>query len=115
MPPPPERRYSGRLKLKVPVEIYIEGAGSRYRGATSDISMLGCYIESMFPFPVGTQVELKLDITSTLLVLGEVVTSDPQVGNGIQFVRMLPEDIAELRAFLESAEKEFTDAAGEAN
>jgi hypothetical protein len=28
------------------------------------------------------------------------------VGNGIQFNKMLPEDIAELSAFLEAAEKE---------
>jgi c-di-GMP-binding flagellar brake protein YcgR len=114
MPPPPERRHSSRLKLKVPVEIHVEGASAPLRGATSDISMLGCYIESMYPFPVGTQLELKLDITSTLLVLGEVITSDPQVGNGIKFVRMLPEDIAELRVFLESAEKKSADAAGKA-
>lgn len=96
------------------MEIHVEGASAPLRGATSDISMLGCYIESMYPFPVGTQLELKLDITSTLLVLGEVITSDPQVGNGIKFVRMLPEDIAELRVFLESAEKKSADAAGKA-
>ena len=73
------------------------------RGATSDLSLGGCYIETIFPFPIGTQLELKLQIDGdTLLVLATVVTCDPQVGNGIQFSRMLPEDIAELRGFLES-------------
>ena len=37
--------------------------------------------------------------------LATVATSDPQVGTGIQFTRMLPEDIDELRAFLDSAQK----------
>ena len=106
MPPPPERRDDPRIKIKAPVEIYVEGNTMPLRSATSDLSLHGCYIESMFPFPVGTAVELKLRLNGTLLVLGEVVTSDPQVGNGIHFSKMLPEDIEELRAFLEAAEKE---------
>jgi len=108
MPPPPERRDDPRIKIKAPVEIYVEGNTMPLRSATSDLSLHGCYIESMFPFPVGTAVELKLRLNGTLLVLGEVVTSDPQVGNGIHFSKMLPEDIEELRAFLEAAEKEST-------
>lgn len=48
---------------------------------------------------------MKLQIDGTLMVLATVVTSDPQVGNGIKFTRMLPEDIEELRAFIETAEK----------
>jgi len=106
MPPPPERRADARLKLKVPVEIYVEGNDAPMRCATSDISLHGCYIESMFPFPVGMELELKLQIDGTLLVVAAVVTSDPQVGNGIQFTKMLPEDVEELRAYLAAAEKE---------
>jgi c-di-GMP-binding flagellar brake protein YcgR len=106
MPPPPERREDRRIKTKVPVELYLEGQNSPYRGATADLSLHGCYIESIFPFPIGTNLELKLQLNGTLLVMATVATSDPQVGNGIKFTRMLPEDIEELRAFLEAAEKE---------
>ena len=98
-----DRRAHPRFKLSVPVEIFLEGNESPLRGATSDISLDGCYIESVFPFAVGTQLELKLQLEGTLLVLATVVTSDPQVGNGIQFTRMLPEDIEELRAYLDAA------------
>jgi hypothetical protein len=108
MPPPPERRDDPRIKIKAPVEIYVDGNTMPLRSATSDLSLHGCYIESMFPFPIGTAVELKLRLNGTLLVLGDVVTCDPQVGNGIHFTKMLPEDIEELRAFLEAAEKEST-------
>ena len=103
--PENERRGSARLKVQVPVEIYTEGSAAPLRGATSDLSLSGCYIESIFPFPVGTQLELKLQLEGTLLVAATVVTSDPQVGNGIHFTRMLPEDFEELRTFLENAEK----------
>jgi hypothetical protein len=103
--PDSERREHQRLKIKVPIEIYTENSTSPIRGATSDLSLTGCYIETIFPFPIGTQLEIKLQMEGTLLVVGTVVTSDPQVGNGIHFNRMLPEDIEELRAFLDAAEK----------
>jgi hypothetical protein len=106
MPPPPERRGHPRIKVRVPVELQVEGNDPPFRCATSDLSLDGCYIESMLPFPVGTEVELKLEITTTLLILAKVVTCDPQVGNGIHFTRMLPEDIEELQRFLSAAEKE---------
>ena len=99
------RRDHPRMKLKVPVELYLEGSDSPLRGATSDLSLTGCYIETIFPLPAGARVEMKLQLEGTLLVLATVATSDPQVGNGFTFTRMLPEDIEELRAFLESAEK----------
>lgn len=101
----PDRRQRPRFKVRVPVELFSEGSDSPIRGATSDLSLSGCYIETVFPFAIGTRLELKLQVDGTLLVLATVVTSDPQVGNGIQFSRMLPEDIDELRAFLDSAQK----------
>ncbi|HEX3544082.1 MAG TPA: PilZ domain-containing protein [Candidatus Acidoferrum sp.] len=114
MPPPPERRDQPRIKVKVPVELRFEDNDIPYRCSTVDISLFGCYIETMFPFAVDTPVELKVEANATLLILGKIVTSDPQVGNGIQFVKMLPEDIEELRLFLEhieqrEAEKESAD------
>jgi PilZ domain len=111
MPPPPERRDHARVKVKVPVELHFEDNDTPYRVATSDLSLLGCYIETMFPFPVGTHLELKLQANTLLLILGTIVTSDPQVGNGIQFTKMLPEDVEELRAFLEAVEKEQAETA----
>jgi len=103
--PENERREHQRFKIKVPIELYTDNSTSPIRGATSDLSLTGCYIETIFPFPVGTQLEIKLQLEGTLLVVGTVVTSDPQVGNGIHFIRMLPEDIEELRVFLDAAEK----------
>lgn len=101
-----ERRQNPRVKVSVPVEIHAEGASTPIRGATSDLSVSGCYIETMFPFPVGTALDLKLQLETTLPIDATVVTCDPQVGNGIQFSRMLPEDRKTLLAFVEAALKE---------
>jgi c-di-GMP-binding flagellar brake protein YcgR len=104
--PKNERRQNTRFKVSVPFELYLEDNKTPFRGATADLSLRGCYIETIFPFPKSTLVELKLTLNSTLLVSGTVVTSDPQVGNGIQFTKMLPEDSAQLSAFLEAHEKQ---------
>jgi len=101
-----ERREYERLKLKVPIELYMEGSAFPIRGATADLSLGGCYVETIFPLPSGTELELKLQLEGTLLIRAIVATSDPQVGNGIRFTRMLAEDVEELRAYLEAAEKE---------
>jgi len=101
-----ERRQYPRAKVSVPVEIHVEGAVSPIRGATSDLSVGGCYVETMFPFPVGTALDLKLQLESTLPIDATVVTCDPQVGNGMEFSRMLPEDRKVLEAFVEAALKE---------
>jgi hypothetical protein len=96
----PERRVYPRVRVKVPVELLAPGSDVPQRGATSDLSEAGCYIETMFPFPVGTTLEMSLQLEGTLLAVGTVVTCDPQVGNGIEFAKMLPEDLEELRAFV---------------
>lgn len=103
MPTPEhQRREHPRVVVRVPVELFVEDSESPIRGATADLSLSGCYIETMFPFAIGTTLELKLQVDGTLLVLAKVFTCDPQVGNGMQFTKMLPEDIEELRAFLEA-------------
>jgi c-di-GMP-binding flagellar brake protein YcgR len=104
--PMDDRREHSRQKICVPVEIYAEGSESPFRCSTSDLSLGGCYLETLYPFPEGTRLELKLQINGTLLILANVATCHPQVGNGLHFVRMLPEDIEELRAFLDAAQKE---------
>jgi hypothetical protein len=98
-----ERREHPRFRLRVPFELRLEGSQAPIRGATSDLSIGGCYIETMFTFAVGTRVELLLQIDGTLIVLGAVATCDPNVGNGIKFAKLLAEDREELQSFLEAA------------
>jgi c-di-GMP-binding flagellar brake protein YcgR len=95
-----ERRKNPRFKISVPVEIHSNISAAPLHCATSDLSLGGCYIESMYPFPAGTCLDLKLDAGGAHLISAKVVTCDPQFGNGIEFLRMLPEDHAALGSFL---------------
>ena len=101
-----KQRKHPRFLAKIPLEIQAEGSNSPVRCATADISLGGCYVETMFPFPVGTNLELKLQLEGTLLIVAKVVAHYPLVGNGIQFVKMLPEDVEELRAYIDSLAKQ---------
>ncbi len=99
-----DRRKHARVRVSVPVQIQTDACASPIRGATADLSLSGCYIETIFPFPVGTDLDLQLSLeTTVLIVAATVVTCDPQVGNGIKFVKMLPEDQGVLKGFLETA------------
>lgn len=72
------------------------------RTATSELSLGGCYIESMFTLEIGTRLGLILTINSENIHLsGVVVTKYPQVGNGIDFVEMDEADLAKLSAFID--------------
>ena len=57
-----ERRKYPRVNVRVPVELSVEDSDTLIRGATSDLSLTGCYIESIFPLPIGTNLELKLQV-----------------------------------------------------
>jgi len=104
-----ERRKHPRFKVSVPVEVHAEGSTAPLHCATSDLSLGGCYIESMYPLAVGTCLDLKLEAGGTLVISARVVTSDPQFGNGIEFLRMLPEDEDTLGKFLDAvAEQELS-------
>ncbi|MGB9198976.1 MAG: methyl-accepting chemotaxis protein, partial [Terriglobales bacterium] len=83
-----EKRKRERHNLSLSVEIHFEGSKLPFRGSTTDISVDGCYVESPITLPMGTSIELKLLESEIPLISGKVVTHHPQVGNGIQFVKV---------------------------
>ncbi len=95
-----EKRKRERHKLSLAVEIHFEGSNLPIRGATTDISIDGCFIESSIPLPMDTNIEVKLLGSEIPLISGKVVTHQPQVGNGIQFVKVSPADRDALARYL---------------
>jgi hypothetical protein len=104
-----ERRRHQRVKMRVRVDVTPAGRKFATKADTSDISLGGCYIETMFPLAKGTEVEITLHIGEGVLAVGKVMTCDPNIGNGIMFTNILPEDREELRAQLEVAQRESPD------
>jgi c-di-GMP-binding flagellar brake protein YcgR len=102
----PERRRYPRIKAKVPVELICPGAPPM-RTTTDEISLSGCYIETMFTMDVGTKLMVALSIGGeTIHASGVVVTKYPQVGNGIDFTQMHPNDSRKLGEFISQHQQE---------
>jgi PilZ domain len=73
------------------------------REQTSDLSLGGCYVKSIATIPVGTKLDVSLWLGDDKVTInGVVVTCHSQIGNGIQFLAMLPPDRNRVRSFLES-------------
>lgn len=88
------------MKAKAPLELKCAGAAPM-RSATDEISLCGCYIETMFTMEVGTRLSLALSLKDDMVrCMGVVATKYPQVGNGIDFIDMAPDDRLRLSAYI---------------
>lgn len=97
-----DRRKHERLKIRVPIEFRPEGSKT-LRTATADLSLGGCYLEMLFTLPVGTTLDVMLQIGRVVHAKAIVVSRELQVGNGIQFTEMPPSDQDAVRQYVESA------------
>jgi hypothetical protein len=84
--PRPERRRYPRNKVAIQAELHLEVKGAPARLHIADLSLGGCYIETMFTMSVGAKLKMILWIGDKKLeARALVVTCHPQFGNGIEF------------------------------
>jgi hypothetical protein len=92
-----ERRTAKRLALKAgakvtPLAPKLDGRNTGW-GICTDLSRSGCYIETVYPLPEGTRIEVALrleakEVHATAVVRG----SKPNWGMGVQFLKMSDAD-----------------------
>lgn len=100
-----ERRKFPRVKSALALELRYAGCTAPVRVTTTEISLGGCYIETMFTLDVGIPLEIVMWLDGQKLSgKGVVATKYPQVGNGIDIKEMETEDRVKLDAFLKSQE-----------
>lgn len=72
-----ERRRYPRVKIRIPVELNFIGAAPM-RTATDEVSLCGCYVETMFTMEIGTKLALTLSLGDTVVkCMAVVVTKYP--------------------------------------
>ena len=72
------------------------------RTSIDEISLCGCYIETRFTMEVGTRLHLAFSWRESKLDAdGVVVTKTPQVGNGIEFINLTPQERILLSGWIE--------------
>ncbi len=93
-----ERRMHPRYKCGAGVEVRKQGVDGRVWGTVGDLSLGGCYVEMMTPFPAETLVELELTLGERRLKAGGVVRiAHAGCGMGVQFTEMSGESRAQLQ------------------
>lgn len=97
-----ERRDAARYPFICPVKVMDSGGNTGMHARTADLSLHGCYIDTLNPFPQGTQVRLQLTKNDQHLELQARVTAcHVGSGMGLMFEQLTPEQNSILRAWLE--------------
>jgi hypothetical protein len=80
------RRKNSRHRLHCPVRIREKGLNAELAATVSDVSLDGCYIETLQPFPMGARLLLTISHEELeICVQGTVCSVHPRMGMGISF------------------------------
>ena len=103
-PPTAERRCAKRAAFVAPVELIDLRSGSRTKARVADLSLHGCYVDTLNPLPVGSGVRLQIQkANETLELLANVSSQHPGSGMGLEFNEITPEQRASLKSWLAEA------------
>jgi hypothetical protein len=87
-----DKRPATRYDFRCEAEFCKRGSVAPLRGFISDISLSGCYVETLTPEPVGTAVEVIFQRSGMRARLpGVVRVVHPSMGMGIEFATLSPE------------------------
>ncbi len=84
-----ELRRAKRYLLTAAAEIVDLSTGVCVSAHTSDLSLVGCYIDTLNPLPSGTAVKMRIaHDDETFFTFGTVVYSKSNMGMGIKFLKV---------------------------
>jgi hypothetical protein len=97
-----ERREVRRYSFICPAELLDLGGNIRILARTADLSLHGCYIDTLNPFPVGTRVRLQLFKNDVRMEFqAEVASCHMGSGMGLIFENLTPEQRDTVASWLE--------------
>ena len=101
----PEKRRTPRYIFFAAAELVEEKSDVRVASRLSELSLRGCYLDMMNPFPVGTSIRLKIwtDESTVFESSAKVIYSQPNIGAGVQFLDVEAKYLAVLEHWLEEA------------
>lgn len=88
-----------RQHKRVPavIDVIWEGASGGHEARTSDLSVAGCFIDTIGQASPGETIKFKLRLPAGQLVLkGEVMYAYPPAGFGVRFTSIPPTDQKQL-------------------
>jgi c-di-GMP-binding flagellar brake protein YcgR len=99
-----ERRENSRYFVGLEIEIKEMGTRFPLRGTTTDVSLGGCYLATIFPLAVGSQIHFSMRVADdNVKGCGSVQTCHSGVGMGIRFIDLTGKDRLLLDEYLRAS------------
>ena len=98
-----ERRQFERVRL--PMEVHWEGLSGKHAARVYDLSLSGCYVETLGQVTPGERVRFEVELPTgrRLRLEGEVVHAQANMGFGLRLVNLSGADRGMLAHLLEYA------------
>lgn len=101
-----ERRRAPRYQFVADAELAETESGTRSRVKTGDLSMGGCFLDTLNPPAEGTEIQVTIfRAHSRFTAVGRVVFSFPRLGIGVEFARVGSDQLATLEQWLGELER----------
>jgi hypothetical protein len=98
---PQEQRSSPRFAFSTAAEAVHLQTDTRLNGRISDLGRGGCYVDTINPFPVSTDVRIRINKdNSSFVARARVVYSSGGMGMGLMFTKIEPERLQVLEKWL---------------
>jgi PilZ domain-containing protein len=102
-----ERRRGPRYPFIASAELIEQKADVRIASRVSELSMNGCYLDMMNPFPTGTMVLVKISAGEAFFQSkGKVVYSQMNMGAGVGFLEFDQASRVVLERWMDEAKNE---------
>ena len=99
-----ERRRTPRYVFFASAELYEMKSEVRVASRVSELSLHGCYLDMMNPFPVDTIILLKIWAEEKMFAAkGRIIYSQPNMGAGVVFLEVEPQYHPILQHWLDEA------------
>lgn len=103
-----ERRRTPRYIFFAAAELLEEKSDVRVASRLSELSLHGCYLDMMNPFPKDTPILLKIwtEENTVFQSKGSIIYAQPNMGAGVRFIDTDEKNLAVLQHWLEEAAKQ---------
>ncbi len=102
-----ERRLNPRYSFTASAEVVEEESGTGMTARVSELSLHGCYLDMLNPFPIRTNILLSISSGGdSFRAKGRIVYVHPGIGAGVVFVDVPPPAQTILQRWLEKMEKD---------
>jgi hypothetical protein len=102
-----EQRRTPRYTFIASAELIEEKTEARIATRVSELSLHGCYLDMMNPFPQDTLVLVKIFAGEDFFqAKAKIIYVQPNLGCGVSFLEIDPQSLAVVGRWLDAAQKD---------